>query len=432
LPQLADILSGAATPWEILPTVDRTLRFRVTARDGRALGGGVDDDEMLVTVAGAPFRITAPAAGAQLECSQPANVTWDVGGGSVAANVRGTISTDGGATFSNLVASTANDGSESLTMPTTLTTTGRIRLDAIGNIFFDISDTFSIVDTVPPTITAPADVAFEADSSCSNCGAPIGTATASDACSVPTITSDAPACFPVGTTTVTWKATDGGNNMATDTQLVTIAVSEPPPAAAIDDTYALRATRNTNEGASPFLAVGAKGAQAFVRFDRDDYDPNRNLQCAPFTATLRLEILDLRHFGAGREVCVHRMLSDWAEGNGWVARKPGPPFRGSGPGATWSCAVDTQIANNAANCAPAWNLQGGAPPYVAAPTSCVTLVDGQTGFVDFPVTADVLAMTGGAGNFGWIVKKKTSDPGEVRFHSREGTGTDPTLIIDVL
>ncbi|HET8646722.1 MAG TPA: zinc-dependent metalloprotease family protein, partial [Vicinamibacteria bacterium] len=57
-PRLSDILNNTVTYGELLPTTTRTMRFRVTARDNRAAGGGVDWDETTVTsqMAAGPFR----------------------------------------------------------------------------------------------------------------------------------------------------------------------------------------------------------------------------------------------------------------------------------------------------------------------------------------------------------------------------------------
>jgi hypothetical protein len=152
-PQLPDILSGAATPWEILPTVNRTMNFRATARDNRAGGGGVNFDSMVVTVAGAPFQVTAPNGGETLACGCNTTVTWDVGGGSIVPNVAILLSSDGGNTFPFVLsASTPNDGSESVTLPCTGTSTARVKLAPVGGAFFDISDADFTLQNVAPTV----------------------------------------------------------------------------------------------------------------------------------------------------------------------------------------------------------------------------------------------------------------------------------------
>ncbi|HEU4597219.1 MAG TPA: HYR domain-containing protein [Pyrinomonadaceae bacterium] len=93
--------------------------------------------------------------------------------------------------------------------------------DAAGNTASD-DQVITVIDPTPPTITAPGDVSVNADPvACAVTGVALGTATADDNCSV-TVTNNAPASFPLGTTTVTWTATDGGGNTATDTQTVTV------------------------------------------------------------------------------------------------------------------------------------------------------------------------------------------------------------------
>lgn len=59
------------------------------------------------------------------------------------ANVKISLSTDGGNSFAYVLAgSTANDGSEVLTLPMTIpaTNSARVKVEAVGNIFFDVSD----------------------------------------------------------------------------------------------------------------------------------------------------------------------------------------------------------------------------------------------------------------------------------------------------
>lgn len=94
--------------------------------------------------------------------------------------------------------------------------------------------TFSIclTDIEPPTIIAPPPVQLgTAPGQCSfpAAQAQLGTPTVTDNCPDPvTVTNDAPADFPLGTTIVTWTATDGKNNVATATQEVTVTDTEPP------------------------------------------------------------------------------------------------------------------------------------------------------------------------------------------------------------
>lgn len=84
-------------------------------------------------------------------------------------------------------------------------------------------------DITSPVITAPASIVVAANASnCSATGVSLGTETATDNCGIPTITNDAPATFPLGTTTVTWTATDAVGNFSTATQEVTIISNITP------------------------------------------------------------------------------------------------------------------------------------------------------------------------------------------------------------
>jgi hypothetical protein len=145
-PQMSALLAGGDTPWEILPSTNRTLTFRVTARDNRARGGGVAFAEttLRVTRSAGPFAVAGPNAGEVWTGGSRRTITWDVAATDRApvgaVNVRISISTDGGQTFPVVVSpSTPNDGSETITVPNAPTDRARIKVEAVGNIFFHVS-----------------------------------------------------------------------------------------------------------------------------------------------------------------------------------------------------------------------------------------------------------------------------------------------------
>lgn len=163
-PKLATILAGqnvsgplpggdAGANTEALSSVSRTLNFRLTVRDNAVYSstapvsvGQTQFDDMIVTVTNTsgPFAVTAPNTAVSWAGNSAQTVTWSVNNTTAApvscANVKISISTDGGNTFTTLIASTPNDGTEVVTVPNTPTTTARIKVEAVGNIFFDISN----------------------------------------------------------------------------------------------------------------------------------------------------------------------------------------------------------------------------------------------------------------------------------------------------
>jgi hypothetical protein len=160
-------LSGGLNCWsEFLPTVARTMNFRVSVRDNNPAAGGVNSANTVVTSSGtAPFLVTAPNTAVSLPGGTSTTVTWNVAATNVApintANVNILLSTDGGNTFpTTLVAGTPNDGSQAVTLPTASSTQARVKVEASGNIFFDVSDAnFTItagggtVDVFPSSFT---------------------------------------------------------------------------------------------------------------------------------------------------------------------------------------------------------------------------------------------------------------------------------------
>lgn len=156
-PRLADILGNTETLGESMPTRSRTMTFRMTARDNRAGGAGVNYAATTVTVnaAAGPFAVTQPNTALTWAAGSGQTVTWNVAGTNAApvacANVAIDLSTDGGNTFpASLAAATPNDGSEAVILPGTLTTLARVRVSCVGNVFFDISNAnFSLL---PPDL----------------------------------------------------------------------------------------------------------------------------------------------------------------------------------------------------------------------------------------------------------------------------------------
>lgn len=142
---------------EVMPTTTRTMKFRLIVRDNRAGGGGINDatTEVNVRAESGPFVITAPNSAASFSGGSQVTVSWDVANTNAppvnATQVKISLSTDGGNAFSTVLAgSTPNDGSEPVTLPNVSANNARIKVEAVGNIFFDISDTnFSITGAGP-------------------------------------------------------------------------------------------------------------------------------------------------------------------------------------------------------------------------------------------------------------------------------------------
>ncbi|MEO8276465.1 MAG: reprolysin-like metallopeptidase [Thermoanaerobaculia bacterium] len=156
-PRLSDILNNVVTFGESMSTRARTMTFRLTARDNRVGGGGVNVDTALVTVdpTSGPFGVTSPNAAVVWGQGSSQSVTWNVANTAatpvLCTNVAIDLSVDGGLTFaSSLIASTANDGAESVTVPATPTAQARIRVSCVGNIFFDISNVNFTISAAAP------------------------------------------------------------------------------------------------------------------------------------------------------------------------------------------------------------------------------------------------------------------------------------------
>ena len=150
-PKQSVVLSGnyTGTKGEYVPATAQTIQFRLTARDNKMGGGGVCYSINTITVSGTagPLSVTYPdATGIVWGSSTPQTITWAVNGTNAAPvscdSVKILISYNGGITYSTLLGSTPNDGTELITAPTVTASilTCRIKVESKGNIFYDVSN----------------------------------------------------------------------------------------------------------------------------------------------------------------------------------------------------------------------------------------------------------------------------------------------------
>ena len=140
---------------EALNSVARPLTFRLTVRDNAPYinssvysVGQTNSDAMVVTVVNTATAFTVTSqnvVGISYEGLTNQTITWAVGGSDVApintANVKISLSTDGGLNFSTvLLANTPNDGTEVITIPNGINSSNcRIKVEAVGNIFYNVN-----------------------------------------------------------------------------------------------------------------------------------------------------------------------------------------------------------------------------------------------------------------------------------------------------
>jgi len=154
-PQLSHILQGENEnqSFEALPQINREINFSFIVRDN---AGGVNSTGLMVesSDSAGPFRVS----------SQNVATTWIADGNSTetifweVANTDNSIincqtvdiwlSSDNGNNFDfPLAENVPNSGSFSFVIPNLNTSTGRIKIKASNNVFFDINDTSIIIES---------------------------------------------------------------------------------------------------------------------------------------------------------------------------------------------------------------------------------------------------------------------------------------------
>jgi hypothetical protein len=156
--------ADGGTTWEAYDTglpnvIVNELEIHVSAGKIRAAtyGRGLWESPLQTSTPSNSVTVTAPNGGENLTAGTSTNITWTSTG--TIANVKLEYSVDGGTNYTVISASTANDGTEPWTVPSSATTQGRVRVsDASSATTNDVSNAnFTI--TVPAsnsvTVTAP-------------------------------------------------------------------------------------------------------------------------------------------------------------------------------------------------------------------------------------------------------------------------------------
>ncbi|MFY1048263.1 reprolysin-like metallopeptidase [Chryseobacterium sp. GP-SGM7] len=141
---LAGVLDNSLDTWESTSQVARSSKFAVTVRDNSPFSNQQQTQyaEQTITVgADGPFKISNTSS--YLYSNAVNTITWDVANTASGAynspNVKIDYSVDNGANWTVLSASTANDGTENISMPVSLN--GQfvaLRVSSIGNVFYTL------------------------------------------------------------------------------------------------------------------------------------------------------------------------------------------------------------------------------------------------------------------------------------------------------
>jgi uncharacterized repeat protein (TIGR01451 family) len=201
--------------------------IHLTANDGSSNNGGAGN----TTTKDVTFTVndtTAPV----ITC--PGNVTANTDAGTCSATVNPGTATATDNCGSPTVTGTRSDGQAlNAPYPKGTTTIAWKATDAAGN-HSECAQTVTVADHENPSITCPANITTNEQPG--TCAAHVnpGTPTASDNCGSPTVSgsrsdgrplSDT---YPLGTTTITWTATDSSGNQSSCTQTITVVDNVPP------------------------------------------------------------------------------------------------------------------------------------------------------------------------------------------------------------
>ena len=225
-PKIENIINNTSDDWEVLPSVSRTMNFRMTVKDNHQGSGCTAEDDVVLTFTNTagPFLVQTPNTSMQWSGGTTQNVTWDVANTNAApvncANVNIMLSTDGGYTWmTTLAEQVPNTGSYGVTVPNIDADMCRVMVVCSDNIFFDMSNANFSISATSNSISATATAVMQVSCYEGNNGSIMATVSGGTApfqYSLDGVTFQDEATFgnlPTGTYMITIK--DADNNLST-------------------------------------------------------------------------------------------------------------------------------------------------------------------------------------------------------------------------
>lgn len=166
-PSLPIVMSGKLTDkekWESVSYVPRLLNYAVTVRDENATPMLVSAETKVDVKEDGPFKFKGLSEATILYSNTANTISWDVVNTNNApynvTNVKIEYTTDlvNGSSWTELVASTPNTGSYTAQLPQGVTGPIKLKISAIGNIFYAVSPKVTIGTAPTSTTDAPTGV----------------------------------------------------------------------------------------------------------------------------------------------------------------------------------------------------------------------------------------------------------------------------------
>ncbi|AKK73917.1 hypothetical protein OK18_16060 [Chryseobacterium gallinarum] len=165
-PKLETVMNGMLTNkqgWETVSYIPRILNYAVTVRDQNPQRPMVSSATTSVTVGNdGPFKFNGLTPSSVLYNDTMNTIYWDVANTNNApynvANVKIDYTTDNGMTWTDLIASTPNTGSYNVQMPGNVNGAVKLRISAVGNIFYAVSPAVTVGTAPTSTTSAPTGI----------------------------------------------------------------------------------------------------------------------------------------------------------------------------------------------------------------------------------------------------------------------------------